>query len=92
MSAKDKLVTGQLPRSDFPIFARALVEDGILWQTDYGGVSFYLLTSNGHHYKATNAQIIKNWQINQSSWRRFIVWLAHHRPYSDWAQQGEGLL
>ena len=81
MNAKEMLTEGQLPRAAFPIFARALIEDGIFWRSDYGGIQFYFITKAGHHYKVTNALIIKNWKLNQSSWRRFVVWLSINRPH-----------
>lgn len=77
LNPKDVLIAGSLPRHHFPIFAKLLQHDGIFWTHDIEGLNFYINTPNGYQLALRPSAIWRAYEIPQTMWKRWVVWLIH---------------
>ena len=75
------LVEGSLPRTDFPIFLKALEEDGISYSFQTGGIKWFICV-NGKVYWLQKTQLIRAWGISATQFNRFEDWCIHQEGRS----------
>lgn len=76
MNARDLLIEGSLPRTDFPIFLKALEEDGISYTFELGGLKWFICVNN-KVYWLIKSQLIREWGVSGTQFKRFEDWCIH---------------
>lgn len=81
MNPKDFLTVGSLHRSEFPIFLKALEEDGIGYSFQTGGIRWFICV-NDKVYWLPKSQIFKAWGVSATQFNRFEDWCIHQEGKS----------